>query len=403
MERTPSQPLGHVKRAGVERNERRGAQRLACLAPQRGEKRQRRQERERADRRRRNRRPPARGRDGEHEPHHRREEGVRRLVVAAGEECGDEEEQRRPAAEDGVAMHRVFVPSPSDGRDTIRALAMRWGRSPRRSNLVIALVAITVVCYAAVTFATEAAGSSEQSSASLAQYVPPSHGGGGGALMPDLHVAVTASATATPAEGGEVDWYITVTTKNRGTSSNAELVLNLPTGWTYDHSYSDRGSGCTGSPPVLRCNVAWISPVDSTHVTLFGKVAQAVPLTLIAQVRSLQEPEYDPTDNTITVTVSPAPSTAPGGSGTSGSGTPAATAPLVLVGKAVTGTTLRVKTVAKAGYQWQLCTTVCRAIPGATKPALKLVRAYAGKSVRVVVTVGGGSAASQKLRVKLRA
>jgi len=54
-----------------------------------------------------------------------------------------------------------------------------------------------------------------------------------------------------------------------------------------------------------------------------------------------------------------------------------------------------------AKYQWQLCTAKgCIAIKGATKPTLKLLRSYAGKSVRVRETLHGKTVFSRKLKVR---
>jgi hypothetical protein len=57
--------------------------------------------------------------------------------------------------------------------------------------------------------------------------------------------------------------------------------------------------------------------------------------------------------------------------------------------------------VAGAKYQWQLCTAKgCVAIKGATKTSLKLLRGYAGKSVRVRETLHGKTVFSKKLKVR---
>ena len=73
----------------------------------------------------------------------------------------------------------------------------------------------------------------------------------------------------------------------------------------------------------------------------------------------------------------------------------------VRVSAPVTGHALRVAVVAGAKYQWQLCTSKgCVAIKGATKSSLKLLRGYAGKSVRVRETLHGKTVFSKKLRVR---
>jgi hypothetical protein len=56
-------------------------------------------------------------------------------------------------------------------------------------------------------------------------------------------------------------------------------------------------------------------------------------------------------------------------------------------------------------FQWQLCrASACRPIPGAHTLTLKLVRSYAGRSVRLVATAtsAGGvtRAASKRIAVK---
>ena len=72
-----------------------------------------------------------------------------------------------------------------------------------------------------------------------------------------------------------------------------------------------------------------------------------------------------------------------------------------VTGTPVTGHTLHVTVVAGAKYQWQLCTAKgCVAIKGATKSSLKLLRGYAGKSVRVRETLHGKTVFSKKLRVR---
>ena len=280
-------------------------------------------------------------------------------------------------------------------------------RAMHRQRLTAGLVALAILVGVAVVFAADGFTGTAKLPASLLQYTPPSKGGGGGggggssALPPDLHVDVRPSATVVPAVGGELDYYVTVSTLNRGGSSNASLTLNLPGGWTYDSSYADRGPGCTGSPPVLVCNVGWINPSAVTHVSLFGKVAEAGTLTLVATVKSLQEPEANPSDNQVTVAVgpqAPPPTPNPGPSPS-----PVTVAAPAVLGAGTVGSVLRVVKTTGARIQWQLCTRGCRPIRGATRAVLKLLPSYLGKTIRVVVTKGSKTTVSRRVRVKLRA
>jgi hypothetical protein len=286
------------------------------------------------------------------------------------------------------------------------------GWTADRPRLAAVSLAVGLLVLATATFARDALTGTARVPAGLAQYTPPSSGGGGGssALPPDLHVAVVVSSSLTPAVGADLNWYLTVSTKNRGGSSAVQLLVNLPAGWTYDHSTSDRGSGCRGAAPVLVCDVAWINPSVVTHVALFGKVADQTAMTLVATVKSLQEPEFDPSDNQVTVKLSPtAPPVTTGGTsgggaagGSSGGKTVSSGVPL-LSGKAVVGSILRVVRKRGAHYQWQVCSPACRAIKGAVGFSLKLAPVYAGRSVRVLVTTGKKRAVSKQVRVKIRA
>src|SRR5581483_9953958 len=57
-------------------------------------------------------------------------------------------------------------------------------------------------------------------------------GGGAGGVPPDLHVDLTASATAPPPVGSELLYTIKVTTANVGSASDARLNVTLPAGFT---------------------------------------------------------------------------------------------------------------------------------------------------------------------------
>lgn len=278
----------------------------------------------------------------------------------------------------------------------------------RTLRSLVALLAVAGLLACGVIFASAATNGTDGAPAALMQYTPPSKSGGGGgggssALPPDLAVNVSASSSFPPAVGSELDFYLSVVTKNVGGASGTELDLQLPSGWTFKSSYSDRGSGCTGTPPTLRCDTGWINPSAHTNVTLFGTVAQAGDLTLVATIKSLQEPEADPSNNTTTLKLTPT------GSSTQTSKPPATQRPpvttklpiLVLPAFAKVGTVLRVAKAKGATYVWQICISTCRVIRGATKPTLKLTKAFVGHSVRVVVHMKGKTRASKKVKVKI--
>ncbi|HEX6789137.1 MAG TPA: hypothetical protein VF091_07845, partial [Gaiellaceae bacterium] len=214
----------------------------------------------------------------------------------------------------------------------------------------------------------------------------------------DLHVDVTASAPAPPPVGSELDFFVTVSSKNVGGSTDVRLDLTLPTGWTYSHSYADRGPGCAGTPPNLSCDVAFINPSATTHVQLYGTVSQAGELDLTATATSLLEPEANPADNTFTLKLVPAAPPAPTPTPTP---TPSPLPVPKLIGTAKIGSTLHVVPLAGARYQWQLCTSkVCVPIKGATKPRLTLLKSYAGERVRILVTLRAKRVASRMVTVR---
>jgi Tol biopolymer transport system component len=239
---------------------------------------------------------------------------------------------------------------------------------------------------------------------------PPSGGGGGdgggGGIPPDLTVTVTASAPNTPPVGSDVIFFVNVFTTNTGGSSDVLLTLTLPTGLTLNRVYADRG-GCAGTAPNLICDVAWINPSTSTHVTLFGTVAQAGELDLTASVQSRVETELATANNTTTFKLMPVGSPPSGGGGGGSFSPPHALRPPIVLGKHKIGNTVQAtlpdwdSTPARVTYQWQLCTgTRCVAIRGATKLTLKLLPTWAGRSVRIVATATtpGGSAKSTSKR-----
>ena len=73
-----------------------------------------------------------------------------------------------------------------------------------------------------------------------------------------------------------------------------------------------------------------------------------------------------------------------------------------MLGSPFVGAVLRVSVKRGVTYQWQVCRAVCRPIHGATKPTLRLVRSYLGRSVRLVTLSHGKRAASKKIQIKLR-
>lgn len=230
---------------------------------------------------------------------------------------------------------------------------------------------------------------------------PPSGGGGGGSgggdssgVPPDLHVEISTGATSAPAVGGELDYTITVSSKNVGGSSAVRLDVTLPAGYKVTRADRDRGPGCTGTAPTLTCDVGWINPAASTHVWIFGTVGQPGDQTLTAAATSLLEPEVDPTDNALTLTLKPvvAPSQPAPNSTITYTAPPQTLRPPKVTGTAQVGSVLRVgpprwsATPTSIHYRWQLCTGGrCAAIAGATGRGLRVSQRFSGRSIRVVV------------------
>jgi uncharacterized protein DUF11 len=231
---------------------------------------------------------------------------------------------------------------------------------------------------------------------------PPGGGGGGGGVRPDLAVALAASAATVPAAGGELDVTATVSTLNAGSASDAQLVLDVPSGYAVSRVYADRGS-CAVAEQRITCDAAWISPGTATHVTVFGTVAQPVPLTFGATVTSMLEPELDPSNNAAAVTLLPAQPVVEGTSG-GGAALRALRAPRI-VGSARVGRTLHVlaarwsRVPAHVTYRWQLCRGArCTVLARGT--TLHVKRSYAGRSVRVVATAENVTSASARVLVR---
>jgi hypothetical protein len=244
---------------------------------------------------------------------------------------------------------------------------------------------------------------------------PPSSGGGGGGgggISPDLHIDARASTTSAPAPGSELDFVVTVSSRNLGGSSAARLELTLPNGYALTRTYADRGPGCTVAATRVTCDVAWINGSVTTTVQIFGTVGQAGTQELTATVTSLVEPELNPADNTLTLKLeAPGAFTPPGATGTSATSARVVTPPR-LVGRARVGETLRAvapvwsSTPSHLGYQWQLCARGCSRLAGATRLTLKLAPRMAGRLVRFVAsaTIDGRTlvAATPKVRVAKR-
>jgi hypothetical protein len=200
-------------------------------------------------------------------------------------------------------------------------------------------------------------------------------------------VALSSYANAAPPVGSELIYVATVKVANAATVSGSRLEVTVPAGITVTKTYADRGPGCDLSGSSLACDTAWLSPGVETHVTVWTRVRTAGELDLTATVKSLLEPELDPTNNTATLKLLPAAS--------AGSLTPppAVTRRPLITGVAVVGRTLRAGTPTwtqrpqSLTWQWLLCTRhVCKPIAGATRPTLKLAHAYAGHSVEAVAT-----------------
>lgn len=242
---------------------------------------------------------------------------------------------------------------------------------------------------------------------------PPSSGGGGGGssgIPPDLHVEVTASGQTAPAVGAELDYVITVSTKNSGGASETTLKLTLPAGYIVTGTSADRGPGCSGTAPNLTCDTAFINPTATTHLRITGTVGQAGEEDLTATASSYPEPELDATDNTVTLKLLPpvpAPTPTRGGTGT----TAGAFTPPAIKGTARVGHLLRLtpptwsSTPTRVRYQWQLCTKIrCAGIPHATKLTLELLPGYAGHTVRLaaVALIDGRAIDSYSRKILIR-
>jgi hypothetical protein len=204
-----------------------------------------------------------------------------------------------------------------------------------------------------------------------------------------LHVDVSASSTSAPAVGSELDFTVLVSSKNVGGSSDVRLDLALPAGYMVSRIDRDRGPGCTGTPPNLSCDVAWINASTSTHVWISGTVGQAGEQDLTATVTSLLEPEFDPKDNMLTLKL--LPSAPPGGS--SFAPPPQVVRAPKLAGSGRVGRVMRLTpavwstTPTSVSYHWQHCSgSRCETIRGATGRTLKISRSYLGQGIRVVAT-----------------
>jgi Divergent InlB B-repeat domain/Domain of unknown function DUF11/WD40-like Beta Propeller Repeat len=256
---------------------------------------------------------------------------------------------------------------------------------------------------------------------------PPSSGGGGGSsgggssggssgggapgpytgVYPDLKVVLTSDSPTAPAVGQPLVYHLVVSDNPHTYGASQVFVdVTLPAGYTVTSTYSDRGTGCKAAPPGLVCDLDWISPGVDGHISITGTVGQAGVQQASATVRHWLEEGY-PQDNTMALTLSPLTATAP----TEGATSVTLLAAPTISGKAVVGGTLTATpprwspAPQHASYQWQLCTgTHCVAVKGATTLALKLTKADAQKSVRLVTTAtfAGGTRTSESKKVPIR-
>jgi hypothetical protein len=156
----------------------------------------------------------------------------------------------------------------------------------------------------------------------------------------------------------------------------------------------------------VSCDVAWINPTTSTHVTLFGTVSRSAQLQFTASVASRQEPELDPSNNTVQLTLTPPVAVV--------QKVPQQRSMLRAVrlprigGAAVAGRVLRALAPAwthkpaRVSYRWQLCRkSRCATVRG-TK--LTLRAADVGRTVRLLVTGfdAGRSVTTASARVVVR-
>jgi len=128
---------------------------------------------------------------------------------------------------------------------------------------------------------------------------PPGGGGsGGGGGIPDLRVTLSASSVVL-ASGAESDLVATVTNVGTQSALRTLLSITLPTTTTLlGQPAFDRGSGCTGTQPIV-CNLDFL-PVGATAKIVFA-VRVNGPGVIIAIVRA--DREANPADNRAEVSL----------------------------------------------------------------------------------------------------
>ena len=258
-----------------------------------------------------------------------------------------------------------------------------------------------------VVTATNSAGSAQAASALTSVVTASSSGGGGagggggggggGGLAADIGVTGSVSPT-TANQGDTLVWTFVVSDVNTGPAVDVYLDVTLSSNLTYVSSTTTRGPGCTQNSGKVHCFLDWMSgDAPKATITVTTTVATAGDYTATGTVGELI-PDTTTANNTVVVKASTPPPPAP-----PPPSQPPPVRPAVphITGAAVTGHTLHVTVVAGARYQWQLCTAKgCVAIKGATRPSLKLLRGYAGKSIRVRETLHGETVFSKKLKVR---
>jgi Big-like domain-containing protein len=247
---------------------------------------------------------------------------------------------------------------------------------------------------------------------SVTNFPPPPFGGGGGgggSIPPDLHVDLSTDTTTAPPVGSELVYRIRVFSANLGSASAVRLDLSFGPGLAVERTYADRGSGCGAAAATMSCDVAWVTSLTASTVTVWATVTGAGPLHATANVASLveTEPATMLADDTTTLELpaapaAPAPVDLP---------PPHVLQPPSVPQSAKAGSTIHARppkwstAPTRVTYRWQLCTTSrCTAIGGATSLSLKVRSAYAHRTVRLVTTatVGGSAITSYSRRIAVR-
>ena len=118
----------------------------------------------------------------------------------------------------------------------------------------------------------------------------------------DLRIAGTMD-TATAGVGDNLTWRFTVTDANQGPATGVYVNLTLPANVEVTYTYTDRGSGCTGSGGTTwHCNLDWLADTAQVgHVVLTAKVT-ATGDHAVTAVAGYNAPDPTPNDNTVTLT-----------------------------------------------------------------------------------------------------